>query len=83
MYLSELQEPTGCFLKNMYKGAKCKQNIGESVLTKWPKMVAEMIKINPTGFTGTTWHRSGTTAMADNGESAINLKHAGGWQSNK
>eukprot|EP00957_Ditylum_brightwellii_P199623 15218185-Ditylum_brightwellii.AAC.1 len=42
-----------------------------------------MIKVDPKGFTGTTWCRSGATAMADNGESAINLKHAGCWQSNK
>eukprot|EP00957_Ditylum_brightwellii_P028816 2176830-Ditylum_brightwellii.AAC.1 len=46
-------------------------------------MAAKMIKIDPAGFTGITWHRSGTTAMADNGESVINLKCARGWQSNK
>eukprot|EP00957_Ditylum_brightwellii_P205646 15344786-Ditylum_brightwellii.AAC.1 len=53
------------------------------VLTKWPKMAAEMIKVDPTGFIGTCWRRSGATAMADQGESAINLKQAGGWQSDK
>eukprot|EP00957_Ditylum_brightwellii_P132931 10136416-Ditylum_brightwellii.AAC.1 len=46
-------------------------------------MAAKMIKVDPKGFTGTIWCRSGTTAMADNGESAINLKRAGGWQSDK
>eukprot|EP00957_Ditylum_brightwellii_P100818 7684353-Ditylum_brightwellii.AAC.1 len=65
MYLGELQEPTGCFLKNMHKGAKRIQNMGKSVLTKWPKMAAKMIKVDRTGFTGTCWHRSGTTVMAN------------------
>eukprot|EP00957_Ditylum_brightwellii_P134863 10282182-Ditylum_brightwellii.AAC.1 len=83
MYLGELQEPTGHFLKNMHKGVKHSQNMGTSILAKWHKMTVKMIKIDPAGFTGTTWHRSGTTAMTDNGESAINLKHAGGWQSDK
>eukprot|EP00957_Ditylum_brightwellii_P184054 14020430-Ditylum_brightwellii.AAC.1 len=83
MYLGELQKPTGRFLKNMHKGAKRNQNMGESVLAKWPKMAAEMINIDPTGFTGTTWRRSGATAMADQGESAINLKCARGWQSER
>eukprot|EP00957_Ditylum_brightwellii_P037106 2809035-Ditylum_brightwellii.AAC.1 len=46
-------------------------------------MAAEMIKVDPKGFSGTTWHRSGATALTDSGESAINLKHAGGWQSDK
>eukprot|EP00957_Ditylum_brightwellii_P199426 15201611-Ditylum_brightwellii.AAC.1 len=62
----------------MHKGAKRNQNIGASVLAKWPKMAAKMIIIDPKGFTGTTWHRSGATTIADNGESAINLKHAEG-----
>eukprot|EP00957_Ditylum_brightwellii_P106262 8106427-Ditylum_brightwellii.AAC.1 len=79
MYLGELQDPTGCLLKNVHKGEKCNQNMGASVLTKWPKMPAKIIKVEPKGFTGTTWRRSGTTSMADNGESAINLKHARGW----
>eukprot|EP00957_Ditylum_brightwellii_P071239 5415221-Ditylum_brightwellii.AAC.1 len=67
----------------MHKGAKRSQNMGASVLTKWPKMAAKIIKVDPKGFTGTTWRRSGTTAMADNGEFAINLKRARGWQSIK
>eukprot|EP00957_Ditylum_brightwellii_P208803 15358988-Ditylum_brightwellii.AAC.1 len=37
MYMGELQEATGCFLKNMHKGAKHNQNMGKSVLAKWPK----------------------------------------------
>eukprot|EP00957_Ditylum_brightwellii_P191824 14603322-Ditylum_brightwellii.AAC.1 len=60
MYLGELQEPTGRFLKNMHKGAKHNQNMGKSILVKY-----------------------GATAMVDQGESAINLKCARGWQSNK
>ena len=83
MYLGELQEPTGCLLKNVHKGAKHSQNMGASVLAKWPKIAAEMIKVDPKGFTGTTWRRSGATTLADSGESAINLKRAGGWQSDK
>eukprot|EP00957_Ditylum_brightwellii_P040416 3058290-Ditylum_brightwellii.AAC.1 len=83
MCLGELQELTGHLLKNMHKGAKRNQNMGAAVLAKWPKMAAEMIKVDPKGFTGTTWRRSGATAMADNGESAINLKRARGWQSDK
>ena len=73
-YLGELQDPTGHFLKKIQKGAQCNQNMDKSVLTKWPKMAAEMIKVDPTGFIGTCWRRSGATAMADQGESAINLK---------
>eukprot|EP00957_Ditylum_brightwellii_P178968 13633124-Ditylum_brightwellii.AAC.1 len=46
-------------------------------------MAAKMIKVDPKGFTSTIWRRSGATTMANNGESAINLKRAGGWQSNK
>eukprot|EP00957_Ditylum_brightwellii_P108751 8296270-Ditylum_brightwellii.AAC.1 len=83
MYLGELQDPTGCFLKNMHKGAKRNQNMGKSVLAKWPKMVTKMIKVDPTCFIGTCWHRSGAAAMANQGESTINLKRAGGWQSKK
>eukprot|EP00957_Ditylum_brightwellii_P198036 15087871-Ditylum_brightwellii.AAC.1 len=30
MYLGEIQEPTGCLLKNMHKGAKHNQNMGAS-----------------------------------------------------
>eukprot|EP00957_Ditylum_brightwellii_P118780 9059037-Ditylum_brightwellii.AAC.1 len=67
----------------MHKGKKCNQNMGESVLTKWPKMAAKMIKIDPQRYTGTCWCRTGATAMASKGESAINLKHARGWQSSK
>eukprot|EP00957_Ditylum_brightwellii_P101975 7772567-Ditylum_brightwellii.AAC.1 len=78
MYLGGLQEPSGCFLKNMHKGVKRNQNMGKSVLTKWPKMVAKMIKVDPTGFSGTCWCRPGATAMADQGESAIKLKRTGG-----
>eukprot|EP00957_Ditylum_brightwellii_P008194 620094-Ditylum_brightwellii.AAC.1 len=77
MYLGELQEPTGRLLKSMHMGKKRSQNMGELVLAKWPKMAAEMIKVNPKGFTGTTWRRSGATALADSRESAINLKRAG------
>eukprot|EP00957_Ditylum_brightwellii_P058966 4471714-Ditylum_brightwellii.AAC.1 len=51
--------------------------MGKSVLAKWPKMAAKMIKVDTTGFTDTCWHRSGATTMADQGESAINLKYAG------
>eukprot|EP00957_Ditylum_brightwellii_P072587 5516170-Ditylum_brightwellii.AAC.1 len=54
MYMSELQEPSDCFLKNMHKG-----------------------------YAGTCWRKCGATAMVNKGESAINLKHVGGWQSNK
>eukprot|EP00957_Ditylum_brightwellii_P164019 12488098-Ditylum_brightwellii.AAC.1 len=46
-------------------------------------MAADMIKVDPTGFTGICWRRSGATTMANQGESAISLKHAGGWKSNK
>eukprot|EP00957_Ditylum_brightwellii_P072682 5523963-Ditylum_brightwellii.AAC.1 len=64
MYLGELQDPTGRFLKNVHKGAKHNQNMGKSVLAKWPKMAAELIKVDPKGFTGTCWRSSGTTTMA-------------------
>eukprot|EP00957_Ditylum_brightwellii_P020408 1538790-Ditylum_brightwellii.AAC.1 len=67
----------------MHKGNKWNQNMGKSVLAKWPKLAAEKIKIDPQGYTGTCLHRFGTTTMANNGESSINLKCAGGWQSNK
>eukprot|EP00957_Ditylum_brightwellii_P021923 1653710-Ditylum_brightwellii.AAC.1 len=30
MYLGKLQEPTGCFLKNMHKVVKRNQNMGKS-----------------------------------------------------
>eukprot|EP00957_Ditylum_brightwellii_P017941 1351680-Ditylum_brightwellii.AAC.1 len=43
--MGELQEPTGCFLKNMHKGTKHNQNVGKSVLNKWPKMTVKMIKL--------------------------------------
>eukprot|EP00957_Ditylum_brightwellii_P186728 14218701-Ditylum_brightwellii.AAC.1 len=77
MYLGELQELTGHLLKIMHKGAKRNTNMGASLLGKWPKMAVEMIKVDPKGFTGTTWCRSGATALADSRESAINLKRAG------
>eukprot|EP00957_Ditylum_brightwellii_P028964 2187912-Ditylum_brightwellii.AAC.1 len=67
----------------MHKGAKRNQNMGASVLAKWPKMAAKMIKVDPKGFTSTTWCRSRATALAGSRESAINLKCAGGWQSDK
>eukprot|EP00957_Ditylum_brightwellii_P114624 8741553-Ditylum_brightwellii.AAC.1 len=67
----------------MHKGAKRSKNMGASVLAKWPKMAAKMIKVDPKGFNGTTWRKSGATTLADSGESAIKLKRAGGWQSNK
>ena len=54
MYMGELQEPTDCFLKNMHKGAKHNQNMGKSELNKWLMMAAKMIKVNPTGFMGTS-----------------------------
>eukprot|EP00957_Ditylum_brightwellii_P161732 12314254-Ditylum_brightwellii.AAC.1 len=77
------QEPTCRFLKNMHKGAKCNQNMGKSVLAKLPKMTAKIIKIDPQDYTDICWRRSGAIAMANKGESTINLKHAGCWQSNK
>eukprot|EP00957_Ditylum_brightwellii_P163023 12414035-Ditylum_brightwellii.AAC.1 len=54
------------------------QNMGESVLCKWPKEAAEVLGKDDDGYSGTTWQRSGAMALVDGGTGVINLKHAGG-----
>eukprot|EP00957_Ditylum_brightwellii_P149764 11405356-Ditylum_brightwellii.AAC.1 len=58
------------------------QNMGKSVLSKLPKLVAEILSLNKKGFTGTAWCRSRATALADGCAGVTNLKYAGGWKSN-
>lgn len=70
------------FLRNWNKrGCKRFQNLGHSMIGKFPKEMAVDLGIDPTHFSTHSWRRSGATNLADGGCSLANLKRHGQWKS--
>eukprot|EP00957_Ditylum_brightwellii_P096418 7342928-Ditylum_brightwellii.AAC.1 len=60
------------------KSKTCIQNMNKCMLLGWPNQAVEMLELEASGYSGTWWHRSGATSMANSGAGIINLKRAGG-----
>eukprot|EP00957_Ditylum_brightwellii_P189306 14409091-Ditylum_brightwellii.AAC.1 len=77
-YLDEILKKKGRLLKKFNAKSKtCIQNVGKHLLHSWPTQATEMLELNAAGYSGTCWHRSGATAMANSVAGIINLKRAG------
>ena len=64
-------------------GRSTNRPIGKNKLSKYPQDVAKFLGLDPTGYSGHCWRRTGATILAEADVSLIQLKHAGGWRSDQ
>jgi hypothetical protein len=76
-------ERTGRLFRYLNSGRSTNRPIGKNKLSKYPQDVAKFLGLDPTGYSGHCWRRTGATILAEADVSLIQLKHAGGWRSDQ
>ena len=76
-------ERKGRLLRYFVANKGTQRPIGKNKLGKYPQEVAKFLALDPAGFSGHCWRRTGATILAEADVSVIQLKHAGGWRSDQ
>ena len=81
--LFPVESRNGRFLRYCVNGQGSNKPIGKTSIGQYPKIVAQFLQVDPEGYTGHCWRRTGATILAENDITLIQLKHAGGWRSDQ
>ena len=83
LYMSYFEDPKGHFFRTYRKTLKrfIVTPMGKNTIASAAKRIAKFLNLDPNGYGGHTWRRTGATELANSGASTIELKRAGRWKS--